>query len=155
MNKFTVALCYSLDTDDLLIDSMRKCVDSFGYRAEYLINTLAQQDPIMNRTTLTFGRGYDLVIIICDGTKKNAEYEALGLFNHTLDDPWATCVVAVGSPEWKGPQPTIAIESARYLGYFHSNELSPNLLESLHQHRKSLVDRGLSEGEWKSIRSYS
>ena len=152
MNKKTVALCYPSQPSSTLLELVRAKTVSFGLRAEYLFESLAHTDS-MGRSLLRLSRGYDLVIIVCNNTPRHSEYDVLGYFNHDLGDPWATCVLAIGSPEWRKPQPTAAIESSRYIGYFLSTDLTVNFFELLKVHRESLHNRGLSTEEWKSIKS--
>ena len=151
MNKYTVALCYFAGVEPAFLQSVRDRVSSFGYQAEYLVDTLINKDPF-GRNTLRLGRGYDLVVIVTDGAAPHVAFEFLGNFNHVNEDPWATAVVATSSAAWNGYQTVIAIESHRYIGHFRESLLPHDLSVLLQDHRHSLRDRGLSHGEWNSIR---
>lgn len=153
MNKYTAALCYFSEVVPTYLEAVRARISLFGYRAEYLVESVANRDG-MGRSIIQLGRGYDLVVVVTDGARHHVEFDFLGHFNHIIEDPWATLVVATNSPSWLGYQTVIAIESERYLGHFLSEDLPANLFGFALEYRCRLYDRGLSEKEWGSIQSY-
>jgi hypothetical protein len=153
MNKYTVALCYFAGVSQSLLDDVRGRLSPFGYRAEYLVEALA--DNSFGRGSLSLGRGYDMVVIITDGASPHMDFDCLKRFNHVIEDPWATTLVAVSSSSWKGYQTVISIESERYLGHFRLEDLPVDLFEALQEHRGHMHDRGLTGEEWRSIESYA
>ncbi len=158
MNKHTVAICYSPQASNTLLELVRSRTRSFGLRCELFADSVTQAtDPVFRRfkTSIFIPQGFDLVIILCDNSFKHTEYNILGHFNHILTDPWATCVLTVSSLEYKGYQPTVAIEDLRYMGHFFPSELPLDLWESLCIYRQGFRGRGLSDKEWKSILSYA
>ncbi len=154
MNKHTVALCYPQGVSPATLELVRAKTTGFGYRAEYLVPHDSTRDA-MGRILTRLMRGYDLLIIVCDETLAHTEYITLGHWNHLFDDPYAMMTIAVASKEWKGPQPTIAVESVRYLDYHHIDALPSDLLALLQSRRRKLYDRGLSDNDWSLIESQS
>lgn len=154
MNKYTVALCYAAQVNESLLEQVRCKTSTFGLCAEYLLDVLCEKD-LMNRSLIRLGRGYDLIVVICDGSPRLIEYSVFKHFNHNLADPWATCVLAISSVQWKADGLTVAVEAERYMGHFHADKLPEKIMELLCNHRSVLHDRGLSSEEWRSIYTYA
>jgi hypothetical protein len=151
----SLAICWSSRNDNGIGDIVHEQATGFGIMANFHFDRLAWPDTTGRRILKLMGvvskrLGYDLVVVITDGARPLSEYNLLRSYNHDNEDPWATCVIAVSSADWKGPQPTIAIESERYIGYFRGPHL-PHLHTALTEHRKKLHNRGFDDEYWALV----
>ena len=152
--KTSVAICYPDEGQDAIMSAIRKRTKMFDCCDEYDFSKKSSGIELTQRRIFRPSHGYDLIIIVCDGTQKFTEYDLLKLNNGNREDPWATMALSVQSGSWEGPQPTIAIEAERYLGPFiEKGHLPMDLMEMIRRNRwLKLPDRGLSREELESLR---